>query len=70
MEIDTDRASKMELDDDAFGNAIEAANEASHAGLDPHEQLKAGVQAYFQTLLVKYRNNGRFIPITYTDGQS
>lgn len=41
----------VELDDEAFDAACEAATEAHVAGLDPCFQLEHGVQAYIFSLL-------------------
>lgn len=48
--IDTDMMDFIELQDDAFDNAVEAATEAHVAGLEPAEQLEHGIKAYLLTL--------------------
>lgn len=44
-------ALELELLDEGFNNAVEAATEANRAGLDHQEQLEHGIKAYVYTLL-------------------
>ena len=63
--IDIEEAAKIELDDTALGNALEAATEYNRAGFDPHDQLKIAIQAYLETyavlgmhVVVQYKTEG------------
>lgn len=42
----------LELLDDGFNNAVEAAGAAVHAGLDESTQLEHGIKAYVLTMLL------------------
>ncbi len=61
MNIDIDKAMRIVLDDVAFGNAIEAAQEAHVAGLDDQEQLKVAIQAYLQS----YAQSNAIVEVNY-----
>lgn len=64
-EINIDEAAKIELDDSALSNAIEAATEYNRAGFDPREQLEIAIRAYLETyavlgmhVVVQYKKEG------------
>lgn len=46
MELDPEQYENKYINDDAFEAACYAAADAHHAGMDPHDQLRRGIQAY------------------------
>jgi hypothetical protein len=46
LELDTDAIDRTHLNEVALDVAIEAAEDACHAGLDPQEELKRAVRGY------------------------
>ncbi len=57
IEIDWDEVVKVDLDDEGFDVATEAATQAHVAGFDPSIQLEMGLKAYLWIMLKKTIQN-------------
>lgn len=44
--MDPEDFKDVELDEEAFDKAVDAAEDAAHAGMDDHDQLRQAVKAY------------------------
>jgi hypothetical protein len=63
-DLDLEAIHSIQLNDEAINAAVYAAGDAFHAGLDPHEQLRAGIQAYIWKLeeMAREFEEMRYVP--------